>query len=199
LNHSIASNKLLLIKSYEIWFKEWVGKKVENCFFCGLSIMIRKKSLPFLGLFDTSFKHIDFEYSVRVTSKRANIAFCSHIMVCAIFNEMSISKNYEYIQKKEIERVSAYYNYIYLLGGKPVITEIQKNIFFRISKKLGLFHPIPRIEFYPNYNYELYDNIIYTDLTSLFNEIPKYLSDYNRSNKLEFISNINMNSLSKIQ
>jgi len=192
LNHSLSSDKLLLFKSYEIWFKEWADRKVENCFFCGISILIRKNSLSFIGLLDTSFKHVDLEYSIRVTSKKANIAFCSHIMTCAILNEMSISRNFEYIQKKEVERVSAYYNYISLVGEKPVIPE-PKNIIYRILKKLGIYNPVPKKEYYQDYNYELNGNIVYEDLPDLFNKIPKFITEYNDANKLEFISNININ------
>ena len=194
LNFSISSSKLIMMKSYEIWFKEWIDKKVDNCFFCGLSLLIRKKSLPFLGLFDTSFKHVDFEYSVRVTTKKANIAFCSHTMVIAVFNDNSNSNNFENIQKKEIERVSTYYNFTYLLGEKPIITEPNGNFFYRILKKLSNYNQILPKEFYQNYNYELFDNIVYNDLTSLFNIIPQYVIEYNSVNKLEFISNIGVNN-----
>lgn len=76
-------SQLVFVKSYEIWFKEWVNKRVTNCFCC-LPIIIRNSSLSYIGLLDPSFKHVDFEYAVRITSKKhAKIAFSSDIMVAA--------------------------------------------------------------------------------------------------------------------
>ena len=58
------------LESFKIWKREHTPFH-----FCGLSYLFRKSSLAYMGLFNTSFKIIDLEYSVRVSSIKANIAF----------------------------------------------------------------------------------------------------------------------------
>jgi glycosyltransferase involved in cell wall biosynthesis len=50
-------------KAFSVW-------KEENTpfAFCGLGLFIRRRSLPLLGYFSTSYKRVDAEYSLRVTS-----------------------------------------------------------------------------------------------------------------------------------
>ena len=61
------------IKNNERDFLDWKNGKRINTFFCGLSLMMRRSSLPLLGLFNNYFKMIDIEYCVRVTSIKAKI------------------------------------------------------------------------------------------------------------------------------
>lgn len=58
------------IEGFKIWKREHTPFH-----FCGLSYLFRKSSLAYLGLFNPDFKIIDLEYSVRVSTLRANIAF----------------------------------------------------------------------------------------------------------------------------
>lgn len=55
-------------------FNDW-RKNGKPFLFCGLSLMIRKSALARLGLFNTQFKIVDMEYSMRVSSMNAKIAF----------------------------------------------------------------------------------------------------------------------------
>ena len=61
---------------YRDGFLEWKISK-KPFLFCGLSYLIRRSSIPKLGLLSTQFKIIDLEYSARVSSLNANIVFCS--------------------------------------------------------------------------------------------------------------------------
>ena len=62
------------ITHYIDGFRNWTKTK-KPFLFCGLSLMIRKTSLAYLGLFNTKFKIVDLEYSMRVSSLRTKIAF----------------------------------------------------------------------------------------------------------------------------
>jgi glycosyltransferase involved in cell wall biosynthesis len=120
-NSTKKPSDLIFVKSYEVWFKDWVNKNTKNCFFCCLPIIIRRTSLSYIGLLDPSFRHVDFEYAVRVTSKKhTKIAFSSDIMVAAFLNSKSVSQNFGGMVQGEIDRVSMYYDYTYPLGAvKP--------------------------------------------------------------------------------
>lgn len=55
-------------------YQEWV-KTSKPFDFCGLGIMLRKESLPLLGLFHTGVIRVDAEYTLRTTSGKAQIAW----------------------------------------------------------------------------------------------------------------------------
>ncbi len=59
--------------------------------FCGLGLFIRRTSIPLLGLFDTNFMRVDAEYSLRVTSGKAQLAWCSNPLWLRILNPSSNS------------------------------------------------------------------------------------------------------------
>src|SRR6185437_4939067 len=56
---------------YEAW-----KNGITTCFsFSDVYMLIRKSSLSFLGLFDTQFRMMDWEYALRCSFLRANIAY----------------------------------------------------------------------------------------------------------------------------
>lgn len=59
---------------YENDYRKWLGNR-KPFSFCGLGIFLRKSSVPLLGLWNTSFRRADAEFSLRTTSGKANIAW----------------------------------------------------------------------------------------------------------------------------
>jgi len=57
------------------WFNEWKSGKTASFTFSDVSLLIRRSSLSFLGIFDTQFKMIDWEYSLRISYLQAKIAY----------------------------------------------------------------------------------------------------------------------------
>lgn len=57
---------------YSSEFERWRTTR-DPFAFCGLGLFIRKDSLPLVGLFSTSFKRVDAEFSLRLTAMRANV------------------------------------------------------------------------------------------------------------------------------
>lgn len=93
-------------------YRDWVSTK-KPFLFCGLSLMIRRKSLAYMGLFNPLFKIIDMEYSMRVSSLKAGIAYYTGLGFVNIVGPDSNSvKFYEAIEQ-ERDRV----NKIYLPKG----------------------------------------------------------------------------------
>ncbi len=187
INNSQLESDLVFAKSYEKWFYDWKAGNVKNCFLCGLSMFIRKKSLSNIGLFDTSFRHIDFEYTVRLTSKKVNVAFCTGMMVTAVINTQSVSFAEQKVKNKEVDRVSAYYDYIYPVGVKPSLFVKRENILHRIKAKFGIVQKA-KAEFFPDYNYVLCSKVKTDDLKNLYKLLLDKMNSYNKSNEIVFIS-----------
>lgn len=57
------------------YFKEWVDKKTSCFTFSDVHILIRKSILPYIGLYNTTFTMLDWEYSLRMSYLNANIVF----------------------------------------------------------------------------------------------------------------------------
>lgn len=56
-------------------FKKWKEAKVKSFTFSDVSMLIRKTSLSYIGLFDTQFTMMDWEYSLRASWLKANIVY----------------------------------------------------------------------------------------------------------------------------
>ena len=90
-------------------YKKWEEGKLDRFYSNGLALLIRKKSLPLLGLFSNEFTYVDIEYMLRV-SKWANIAFCNQCIAIRITNVQS--KGVIQLKgKEEIIKLFNFYNY----------------------------------------------------------------------------------------
>ncbi|MEB0260641.1 MULTISPECIES: glycosyltransferase [unclassified Mucilaginibacter] len=56
-------------------YRDWKAGKVRSFTFSDISLLQRKASLSYLGLYDTQFKMMDWEYALRVTYLKAKIAY----------------------------------------------------------------------------------------------------------------------------
>ena len=77
--------------------------------FCGLGIMIRRSSLPLLGLWNPSFRRADAEFSLRVSAGSANIAWYTGYSFVNISNPQSVSLVYMKKIKDETDRLNKFY------------------------------------------------------------------------------------------
>ena len=125
-------------------FKLWKEQK-QPFIFCGLSILLRKDAIPLLGLWNTNYLIIDFEYSLRVTAGKANIGWFSGVNYVNIVNARSNSgtqwKRME-IEKEQLEL--QYFNKKPLISFKKM--DSLKNLVRPIKRKLvkeGHTNPLP--------------------------------------------------------
>jgi glycosyltransferase involved in cell wall biosynthesis len=89
-------------------FKQWrINRK--PFLFCGLSLIIRKSSIPYLGLFNPSFKIVDMEYSMRISALPANIAFYTGLAFVNIVGAASNSVKFNGLIERERKRVNSMY------------------------------------------------------------------------------------------
>jgi glycosyltransferase involved in cell wall biosynthesis len=165
-------------KSYQVWFEEWITGENKASFFSCLPLMIRKEKISLLGLFDTSYKHVDLEYSVRLTSQKRKLAFYSGIVAIGLVNEKSVSaqkSSYTTIFQSELLRLQGNFNYEHKKGLKMISVPWIRRAFFhrhtilwKFADKFNFF-PIKKI-FYPQYDIKLMGNIELpnTDIHQIF-------------------------------
>lgn len=103
-------------KNYQQWQRDHTPFS-----FCGLGIMIRKSSLPIVGLFNPSFRRADAEFSLRVTSSKANIAWHSGFSFVNISNPKSTS----IVHQKKIKEETDLLNKLYL-NKNPDLFNVHK-------------------------------------------------------------------------
>jgi glycosyltransferase involved in cell wall biosynthesis len=77
--------------------------------FCGLSLLIRKSSLSYFGLFNANYKIIDMEYSLRITSMKSKVAFYTGYAFINIVNPASNSVKFYDVIRKEYHRLRRTY------------------------------------------------------------------------------------------
>lgn len=106
------SNKLSLFwdEDFYLDFLNWKEGKMKRFFFNGTCLMLRRSSLPLLGLVDTSVIRTDLEYSLRVSGV-ANLAWCTGLISVRILNPQSNTLVYDYTRVDEVDRICGYYNY----------------------------------------------------------------------------------------
>ncbi len=102
---SVVAPRML---SYTDGYKQWLEYHTPFSF-CGLGIMFRKTSIPLIGLLDTSFRRSDAEYSLRITSGPANIAWFTGYAFVNVSNQQSTSITHMKQIKKETDRLNIFY------------------------------------------------------------------------------------------
>jgi glycosyltransferase involved in cell wall biosynthesis len=66
-------------------FQKWQTGTYERFYSNGQSLLIRRSSLPLMGLFNNDLVYVDAEYTLRV-SKTANAAFCNQCIAVRVTN-----------------------------------------------------------------------------------------------------------------
>lgn len=89
-------------------YKKW-QQDGSAFLFCGLSLMIRRSALSYLGLFNTSYRIIDMEYALRISSLRSNIAFYTGPAFINLVNPESNSVKFYDTIREEYKRLRRAY------------------------------------------------------------------------------------------
>ena len=123
--------------AYEQGYRQW--QKDHTPFsFCGLGTMIRRSSLPLLGLWNPSFRRADAEFSLRVTAGKANIAWYTGYSFVNISNPQSVSLVYMKKIKDETDRLNKFY-----LNKNPDSFIVEKLKVLRNKIRSGFFGKKP--------------------------------------------------------
>ncbi len=94
-------------------FKEW-QRSHRPFAFAELGLILRRSSLPVIGLRDLNIRRADAEFSLRLTAGKARIAWYNGYSYVNVLNQQSASKVYAKEMVKDIERLKQFY-----LGEEP--------------------------------------------------------------------------------
>jgi glycosyltransferase involved in cell wall biosynthesis len=109
----------------------------NETFYCnGLPLMIRRRSIPLLGLFNTQYLCVDLEYTIR-TGLIANYAFATQFIATRIVNPNSNSDRYSERCKLEQLRLCKEYDYPIppTWNGENIIV-IKPSVWRRLKKSI---------------------------------------------------------------
>ncbi|MEE1945139.1 glycosyltransferase [Pedobacter sp. KR3-3] len=93
-------------------YTNWATKQTSSFTFGDVHLLLRKSALALIGLYNTGYVMIDWEYSLRISYLQANIVYYTGYNALSVFQEQSVSglkKNDEIaIQSK---RAMFFYDY----------------------------------------------------------------------------------------
>lgn len=94
--------------TYRVSFAAWLRTRTPFDS-CGLGIMMRRSSLPLLGLFDPNFVRTDAEYTLRTTAGKGTVAWYALECYVRILNSQSNTTTQQDRYYRDTERLEALY------------------------------------------------------------------------------------------
>jgi glycosyltransferase involved in cell wall biosynthesis len=93
-------------------FKKWGSGLVPSFTFSDVNMLIRRSSLAYIGLYNTSFTMMDWEYALRISYQNANIAYYTGYNALSVAHPQTVTSlvNKETI-KAEGKRAQIFYEY----------------------------------------------------------------------------------------
>jgi glycosyltransferase involved in cell wall biosynthesis len=180
-NHVGSNHPITWAEEFEADYLLWKENKLNNFFFNGTCLMLRKSSLALIGLFNTSVLLVDMEYTLRNTSV-AKMAWCKSIVSIRILNEQS--NNLKFVQRSndEDKKLSNLFNYKH--RNQRVEEELNKQPFYKKVKR-KIFSFVKRINNHNSMNTSIPNKEI------LFNHVyeksKKWLYSHEKNKSIEFI------------
>mgnify|MGYP001579336080 CR=1 FL=1 len=165
----LGSNGKLKALTYVKAFKEYQKNHLPFSF-CELGMILRRTSIPLIGLRDPVFKRADMEMSLRVTSGIAKIAWYTGYSYVNIVTPQSASRTLAKEIRSETDRLNKFY-----LGKNPDNFIVDKLKIIRNKIRMILF----------NKNNRMVD--LGSDWSSLLSSSEKWLEMKNKEIKPEFI------------
>lgn len=93
-------------------FEKWQRGEIKSFTFGDVHMLIRKKSLALIGLYDTSFTMMDWEYSLRISYSKAKIAYYTGFNALNVSHPNNVSSNVNINRLKlESQRACPMYEY----------------------------------------------------------------------------------------
>lgn len=143
------------LHNYSEDFKNWKNNTAAFSF-CGLGLLLRKSSLPLIGLFNTNYIRVDAEYSFRNSSNGSSIAFLATPSWVRVANSLSNSVKF----KSRMVQEEVIFNKLYLNKNSSLLK--YKHMFKNIIR---LFFKSKVVKS-DNFNY----NLVYNNSSKLLCE-----------------------------
>lgn len=112
LNSNLNDYENITQSSRLVQFEKWNSGDLPSFTFGDVHILIRKSALAFIGLYNTSFTMMDWEYSLRISYLKANIAYYTGYNALSVAHPQSITslKDTDKITKQG-KRGEVFYEY----------------------------------------------------------------------------------------
>ena len=91
LGTALVNHTKIAVSSDLKHFENWKAGNISSFPFSDAHTLIRRNSLSYLGVYDTQFKMMDWEYSLRVTYLGAKIAFYTGHNVLSVYTPGNVS------------------------------------------------------------------------------------------------------------
>lgn len=161
------------------WFKNWQAGQVSAFTFSDVYMLIRKSSLSFIGLYDTQFTMMDWEYSLRVSYLNAKIAYYTGCNSLAVSTPANVTST---VNKKLLDHEGNIGILKYNYPGDNVETSLYSHIKIFIGKFLFRFKIKPAAELSTATRLPAEE-----DLKKYYTAYYKILKEYNTGTEWEFI------------
>ncbi|WP_316796708.1 glycosyltransferase [Pedobacter agri] len=112
LHSSISQPAEIMTASRLVQYLKWKNKVIPSFTFSDVHQLIRKDALSLIGLYNTSYVMIDWEYSLRISYLKAKIVYFTgfNALSVAHSNTVSYNKNLNLI-KEQGKRGAVFYEY----------------------------------------------------------------------------------------
>jgi len=160
------------------YYEKWKAGKTACFTFSDVYLLIRKSSLAYLGLFDTQFAMLDWEYSLRCSYLQANIAYYTGYNALSVSTPGNVTSSTDAARlKKEGLIGKARYGY---KGDRSDISLYSE---FKIAIGKAINYK-PRIVTVTNNKSGATAS---GSLEDIYDNLYKFIEDYNQANNADFI------------
>lgn len=172
LNASLNNYEQISKSSRFSQFEEWKHKRTESFTFSDVHILIKRSSISFIGLYNTVFVMMDWEYALRMSFLKAKIVYFTGYNALSVGHVESVSanKNAKLVHQQG-ERARLMYNY---KGDAAGIT-LWSKFKIKIGKALYAKNNTPA------------DTTFKNDITEAYSYFYLKINEINNQNPGEFI------------
>lgn len=158
-------------------FEKWNNGLAPSFTFGDVHMLIRKSSLAYIGLYNTAYVMMDWEYSLRISYLKANIAYYTGYNALSVAHPQTVSslKNNKLIEAQG-KRGCVFYEY----AGDSAEISLWSKIKIQAGKRLKPKKTTDRIT-----KGESVD-----DITSVYNYYYDYLVELNNSKVFEILQKV---------
>jgi glycosyltransferase involved in cell wall biosynthesis len=165
-------------------FNLWRQGLMNNFFFNGTCLMIRKSRLELTGLFSTHCLLADMEFTLRASGV-ANIAWCTGIISTRILNSQSNNIKYAEKAKIEDEKLCSFYDYKHSHIRKQ--EELKKrSIYKKIRSLLSDLKALFSKKEVSQIDMPQYDNRLYS-FEEVHNHCLQWMSNHELNKEIKFL------------
>ena len=179
LTTGLLSPKDIQKASRLTYYNQWKDGAVKSFTFSDVYMLIRKSSISFLGLFDTQFSMMDWEYSLRCSYLKANIVYYTGYNSLAVGTPGNVTSVTSTEQLK-IEAAIGKAKYEY--QGDRADISVYSELKIAIGKAINYKKSIVK---FPGNEFKI---PLEQELNDIYNSLYKELESYNHQEKFTFIN-----------